>query len=769
MTFSVLSTKLNKPQLPDSLISRDTLLKDCDWASVILVSAQAGSGKSTAVSAWLSEQSKAYCWYSLDDWDNDLMQFLAYLINGLKTIDALASENLRQLVDAYQSIGFEAFIRALVNQLHAIKSPYILILDDYHVIRNDQINIMMRTILEHFPPSMQLVLITREDPPFPLAKMRAAKKLLELRTAQLRFTEEEARVFFARQLHVSLAKEQLQNLTTRTEGWIAGLQMTALSMQGIDDVGSFVVALAGSHYYIMDYLMEEVLERQMPEIKEFLLKTSILEFFSADLCDAVVQFETGSSSTIIERLVKTNSFIISTESSHEWFRYHHLFRDLLKKRLEQRSKRELESLHHRAGLWFKMNGFGPQAIHHLLQANYLEEAAALIECKWAEMDMQMQSASWLDLAKRLPSTILERSPVLTMGYGWALLDMGDVKGCIGWFDQALRLYNLAQTHDRPADIIIKDKTQFGLLPATIASARAYIAGATGDIEAVFTHTRYALERIPSDQYVKRSVVEMLLALAHWGSGDLDEAESVILRLLKDIKKAAHPLVENSYYMVLGELYIQKGALSKAQAIFEQTISRLVAENLVPIMLPSLYLGLAKIAFLQSENKQAYALLEESKTHGQRYALMNWKYNYYLLLARLYGSEGLYDLARGCINEGRTYYYFNPIPEDISIEDVEKQIETAASQHQNGRFPGIKDENATVFWKEHVNQSLSEPLTVRELEVLGLIVSGLSNQEICDTLFLALSTVKGYVQNIFGKLAVKRRTQAAAKAKELGLV
>lgn len=278
MTFSVLSTKLNKPQLPDSLISRDTLLKDCDWASVILVSAQAGSGKSTAVSAWLSEQSKAYCWYSLDDWDNDLMQFLAYLINGLKTIDALASENLRQLVDAYQSIGFEAFIRALVNQLHAIKSPYILILDDYHVIRNDQINIMMRTILEHFPPSMQLVLITREDPPFPLAKMRAAKKLLELRTAQLRFTEEEARVFFARQLHVSLAKEQLQNLTTRTEGWIAGLQMTALSMQGIDDVGSFVVALAGSHYYIMDYLMEEVLERQMPEIKEFLLKTSILEF-----------------------------------------------------------------------------------------------------------------------------------------------------------------------------------------------------------------------------------------------------------------------------------------------------------------------------------------------------------------------------------------------------------------------------------------------------------------------------------------------------------
>ncbi len=768
MTFSVLSTKLHKPQLPDSVIARESLLKDCDWASMILVSAQAGSGKSTAVSAWLSEQSKAYCWFSLDDWDNDLMQFFAGLIAGIKTIDALASEALRQLFDAFQSIGFDVFLRALINQLHAIKFPYILILDDYHVIRNDQINQVMRTILEHFPPSMQLVLITREDPPFPLAKMRAAKKMFELRTSQLRFTEEEVRVFFAQQPHISLEKEQIQHLINRTEGWIAGLQMTALSMEGIDDIGGFVEALSGSHYYIMDYLMEEVLERQMPEIKEFLLKTSILEFFSDELSDAVVQLETGSSNAIIERLVKTNSFIISTESSHKWFRYHHLFRDLLIKRLEQQSKRALESLHHRAGLWFKINGFEPQAIHHLLKANALEEAAALIECKWAEMDMQLQSASWLDMARRLPATILERSPVLTMGYGWALLDKGDVKTCTEWFDKALSLYNLVQTDDRPEDIIINDRTQFDLLPATIASAYSYIAAATGDVEGVFSHTRYALELLPGDQYVKRGVVNMLLGFAHWENGDLHEAESVIVGSLKNIKKAANPLMENSYYMVLGELYIQQGDLSKAQAIFEQTISRLVKENLVTILLPSLYLGLAKIAFLQSDNRQAYALLEESKAHGQRFAIMDWKYKYYLLLARIYCHEGLYDLALGCINESKTYYHINPIPEDVSIDEVEKQIE-AAAHHQTSRLLSIKDENEPAFAREHVNQSLSEPLTVRELEVLALIASGLSNQEICNTLFLALSTVKGYVQNIFGKLEVKRRTQAAAKAKELGLV
>lgn len=768
MIIPVLTTKLNKPQLPDLVISRESLLKDCDWARVILVSAQAGSGKSTVVSAWLSEQSKAYCWYALDDWDNDLMQFFAYLIAGIKSIDAQASEALKQLLDAFQSIGFDAFLRALINQLHAINSPYVLIFDDYHVISNDLIHQVIRTMFDHFPPSMQLVLITREDPPFPLAKMRAAKRLFELRISQLRFTEEEAKTYFLQQLPIALEEEQVQHLITRTEGWIAGLQMITLSMQGIDDVVGFIKAFSNSHYYIMDYLMEEVLERQTPEIKAFLLRTSLLELFSDDLCDAVLQLETGSSNIMIERLVKTNCFIISTELSHRWFRYHHLFRDLLRQRLEQQSKGALESLHRLAGLWFKTNGFGQEAIHHFLKANAFEEAAALIECKWAEMDIQLQSASWLDMAKRLPSTILERSPILTMGYGWALLDMGDVEACTEWFDKAQRLYNLCQTDVRPEDIIINDTIQFELLPATIASAYGYIAAATGDVEGIFTHTRYALERIPSDQYFKHGVVEMLLGFAHWGKGDLHEAESVIIHSFKNIKRAANPLIENSYYMVLGELYIQQDALSKAKAMFEQTISRLIKDNLVTILLPSLYLGLAKIAFLQSENRQSYALLEESKKHGQRYALMDWKYKYYLLLARIYRSEGLYDLARDCINESKRYYYINPIPEEVDIGEVEKQIEAAVANHQTSLLLDVKDENEPAFKKEHVNQSLSKPLTVRELEVLSLLVSGLSNQEICDKLFLALSTVKGYNRNIFGKLEVNRRTKAVAKAIELGL-
>ncbi len=773
MAFSILPTKLHKPQLTDSVIPRSELLKNSNLASVILVSAQAGSGKSTIVSSWLSEQNKVYCWYNLDDWDNDLMQFFAYLAAGIKPIDMVVSEALEQLLDAFQSIGFESFLKVLINQLHTITSPFIFVFDDYHLIRNEHIHQVLRTMIEHFPPLMQLVLITREDPPFPLAKLRAGKKLFELRISQLRFTEEEVNAFFLQQLNVTLEEAQLKHLFKRTEGWIAGLQMTALSMQGHTDINGFIDAFTSSHYYIMDYLMEEVLEQQPQEIKSFLLTTSILEAFSGELCDAVLQLETGTGRTIIERLVKTNCFILSTDSSHHWYRYHHLFKELLKQRLDYQSKSELEKLHLRAGLWLAANGHIQEAIRHLLAANAFINAAALIECKWAEMDVQLQSASWLDMAKTLPANIIDSSPVLALGYGWALLDMGEIEASHVWFDKAQDLYNRCQTEVDPEDIIISDKTQFDLFPATIASARGYIAAATGDVEKVFIYSQEALIRIPSNQYYIRGMVSMLLAIAHWGTGDLQEAERVISECLKSFGSFLNPLVENSFYMVLGELYIQQKAFSKAKAIIENTISRVSEQNRVPILLASLHLSLAKVAFLQNNIKDAYVLLEQSKEYGQHYALMDWKYKYNLLLARVYCTEGYYDLARDCIIEGKANYFMNPLPDEITLEEMEIKIDNEEKSHQIHPAFEIeepeKSENKQPLKKEYANQLLTEPLTVRELEVLSLIVSGLSNKKICDTLFLALSTVKGYNQNIFGKLHVNHRTQAVAKAKELGLI
>ncbi len=768
MILPILAAKLHKPPLPEGVIPREGLMKGSRDADVILVSAQAGSGKSTIVSAWLSDQDRPCCWYSLDDWDNDLLQFFTYLAEGLKAVDEQVSQALKQLLDACQSIGFEAFLRALIHQLHTVQSPFILALDDFHAINNEQIHQALRTLLEHFPPRMQLVVITREDPPLPLAKLRAAKRLLEVRISQLRFTDEEARAYFATHLSFPLKEMQLQQLIKRTEGWIAGIQMAALSMQGLDDIDGFIEAFTGSQHYVMDYLMEEVLQRHPPEVRDFLLKTSLTDSFSCELCDAMLQMEPGSCGDIIQRLVRTNSFIIPLDPSGQWYRYHHLFRDLLRQRLTHQPDIAPGPLHLRAGLWLKDKGRFQEAVHHLLQADATAEAARLIELKWNEMDMRLQSASWLDMARRLPPDILDRSPVLAMGYGWALLDKGDIETCRDWFVKALKLHSLCRAEAIPESVIIHDETQFALLPATIAGAYAYMAAATGDVEGTFSHARYALDHIPEDQYTKRSVTEMLLGLAHWKSGDLREAEAVILRSFGNVRRSANPIIEFSFHMVLGDLYIQQGDLTRAKAMFEQTISRLSAGEPAAIMLPSLRLGLAKIAFVQGDPGQAINLLEQGKAQGQVYALMDWKYKYYLLLARIYCAEGLYDLARECISQSKAHYYINPIPEDVTINDVEKQIELAAAHPQPGRTAGVKDEKNPAFIREHANQSLPEPLTARELEVLSLIVSGLSNNDICNTLFLALSTVKGYNRNIFGKLGVRRRTQAVMKAKELGL-
>lgn len=771
MISPVLATKLQKPLLPDNVISRTDLLKDSDQASVILVSAQAGSGKSTIVSAWLSAQSRSHGWYSLDEWDNDLTQFLMYLSAAIRAIHESISAELQQILDAYPSIGLEGFLKGLVHLLHATDSPFVLVFDDYQVIQNNQIHHVIRTLIEHMPKWMQMVLITREDPPIPLAKLRASKRLLEIRISDLKFTEGEVKAFFQQQLNLTLAEEQLQLVCKRTEGWIAGLQLVALSMRGLEDTSGFIEAFTGSHYYLMDYLFEEVLENQTPELKEFLLKTAVLDFFSGDLCDAVVSLEPGTAQAIIHRLVKTNSFIIPMEASREWYRYHHLFRDLLRQRLEQQSKEDIRRLHHRAGCWFKSIGRDQEAIHHLLKAEAFEEAAAWIECKWASMDMQLQSASWLDMARRLPSAILERSPVLTMGYGWALLDMGDLDGSMVWLNKAQAFYDAYQSKESRMDILVNDTVQFALLPATIASAHGYIAAAKGDMEGVFRHTREALAHTPMDQFQKRSVMTMLLAIAHWGSGELNTAETFIIQSIESASHADSPVTYNSFFMVLGELYIQQGQLDKACHLIEETIARLVRENQTPVFLASLYLSLARIALMRGENTRAYALLEESKSHGQKYSLMDWNYKYYLTLARVYCSEGFIDLARDCLRESRIHDFMNPIPDDFSFEDMEDAI-VQAQTRQHSVLASQNDNinnNNKAFAQEHANRSLPEPLTVRELEVMTHIASGASNREICSALFLALSTVKGYNQAIFQKLQVKRRTEAVVKAKALGLV
>lgn len=884
MKFEILHSKLIRPEVSASTIARIDLenkLRDNRRADVILVSSFAGSGKTTVISEWIGRCKYEHIWYSLDNWDNDIQLFFAYLIEGMKGLDKTVGDDLLQLLESVQSVGYPSFMRSIITNLHQLKREFVLVLDDYHVIENDQIDFFLNMLIEHMPPRMKLVIITREDPAFPLSKYRLSKRLLEIRISDLRFTNEEAEAFLYKQLQRDIDEEHVALFTKRTEGWVAGIQLATLSMQGLEDINSFIEKLSGSHKYIMDYLIEEVLEKQSEEVQRFLLLTSLLDYFSCDLCDSLLDACHGSSMRTIEYLMHRNMFIIPMDQERKWYRYHHLFRDLLSQRLpgyiQETGGLTVEELHRRAGKWFDSASMSTEAIHHYLSGSFYDEAANIIECRWAEMDLQLQASTWLAMAKQLPAGMIEKRPVLAMGYGWALIDTGDIQGSKKWLEAAERLYALHQ--DNPEEFAVADLKQYELLPATVASAHAYVSAATEDIEGIFYHAEDALRKTPQNQPMKRAVIAMLLGVAHWSSGDLLEAEKITVDALHSFGKNINDFTSNSFYMVLGELCIQMGRLKEAKSIFENTIARIDSSGRVQPVLASLYLGLANIAYLEGNNQGVYDLLKKSKEYGQMYALIDWKYKYYLLFAKLYLSQGLFDRALESLAESKSEYIMNPLPDYLSLEDMESyilfrsghgmtetdlyktsdsfdpdhipylrefaaafQVEqilnqkadndmlkraagicnglvaSAKTQKRNGHLihylvlaskvqealgqnqirqsfydeavalakednyyrPFInhlpQDAEAKLpkddlqpLRKESANQKLIEPLTIRELEVLGLIVEGLSNQEISNRLFLALSTVKGYNQTIYEKLDVRRRTEAVAKAGVLGLV
>lgn len=874
MTKSMIYAKLQKPNLPTNLIIKPEINTIFGNAPVMIVSSQAGSGKSTLVSQWLATQSTPYVWYALDDWDNTLEQFLSYLAVGFKEIDARVSDQMLQLLDSRQTIDDDAMIRLITTLLQGIVQPFIVILDDYHHIDNQSIHQFMKTVLGHFPPMMRLIIISREDPPLQLAKLRSQSKVIDVRMSSLRFTKAQTEALLGAYLRKSLTAEQLTTIYERTEGWIAGLQLTALALKGIDDIDKFMSEFSGSHYYIMDYLLEEVLEHHPAQIKAFLLQSSIFDYFSPQMCDEVLELLPGNAKRIIDDLVRSNSFLNALESDQEQFRYHHLFRELLRKRFSLTEGFDPNVLYKRAGEWFERQGRAEEAIDYYLNGACYESAAALIEGLRAPMDIALKTSSWLVLTKRLPEALIKRSPVLSFGYGWALLINGDTQSCKPWFVAAEKLYDLWVEDPQNEMLFTYDKDDLNAMPINLMNAKAYIATVTGDYATLVQATEALRSLAETYSYKRQWIIEMYVAMIYWGKGELDAAIETITMVMNGSYGPLNPLFRSSLVWLIAELYIQKGQLSKAQILLEKAIDEVEREGIVPILLATYYLYLAIIATYRGEKTLAFEHLERSKTYGHRFEFMDWRYKYNALLARLYIGEGLWDSARLCVNEGIKTIHQNPIPESFTNQDLDlwlrlakendvllisRHIETILFEFETSgeNVPQYPDE---MKWKivlnyalpekfaaklvpicerlieraklqnrwlsiiefslllmrftkseakcerlkmeanqlaesegiilpfmefaEHksliiedspnvkkakANQSLPEPLTARELEILELIEKGYSNQEIANTLFIALSTVKSYNNNLFGKLEVSRRTEAIAIAKSLGLI
>ncbi len=404
-------------------------------------------------------------WLSLDEGDSDPARFLTYLVAALRTIAPNIGEGVLGVLQSPQPPPIESILTALLNEITTIPDHFVLVLDDYHVLDAKPIDHALTFLLDHLPPQMHLVITTREDPALPLARLRAGGHLTEVRAADLRFTPSEAAAFLNQVMGLDLSAQDIAALETRTEGWIAGLQLAAISLQGHQDATSFIRSFTGSHHFVLDYLVEEVLGQQPESVQTFLLRTSILDRLCGPLCDVVLMDPSVSGQETLEYLERANLFIVPLDNERRWYRYHHLFADLLRQRLHQSTASStgderdgVAELHIRASQWYEDNGLAIEAFHHAVAANDVERAERLIEGKGMPLQFRGAMISVLNWLESLPTTILDARPSLWVTYASALTMTGQPNS------RSKRNYKLLKLPCKRPSQMTKPETLSDILP-----------------------------------------------------------------------------------------------------------------------------------------------------------------------------------------------------------------------------------------------------------------------------------------------------------------
>jgi LuxR family maltose regulon positive regulatory protein len=507
--MQILSTKLSVPPLRSRLVPRLRLVQKLNQGlecGFVLISAPAGYGKTTLLSAWLEQLELPSAWLSLDDKDNDPARFLAYIIAACYTIDQGLTVELGNPPGISSQADIEAQLTSLINHLDQVVQPFCLVLDDYHVIQDQLVHEAINFLLEHRPGSLRLVIATRADPPLPLARLRARCDMLELRMVDLRFTPKEAADFLTCTMGLKVSAEDVGRLTMRTEGWIAGLQMAALSMQNTHDISGFITAFTGSHRYIFDYLLGEILGQQSPEIHNFLLYTSILDQLSAELCDNLLGLNeqstpSHSSALILEELERSNLFIIPLDHEQRWYRYHPLFAELLKSFLQKNNPAQIPALHIRASVWYEEQGMVSDAIRHSLAVNDWERVVRLIS---ANIFALLEQNELTIVARQLESLTDEKSsarPWLLIGRAW-------LAAYTGQLSSVEPILKMAETEIDT----LSSEVELQTLGGHIAAIRSYANWIGDKRELAAQAAQVALEWLPEDERLIRCQAATLLGL-----------------------------------------------------------------------------------------------------------------------------------------------------------------------------------------------------------------------------------------------------------------
>ncbi len=563
----LLRTKLYVPPVRTTQIARPRLVDLVNGGldrRLVLVSAPAGYGKTTLVSSWLSKTNASSAWLSLDAGDNDPIRFLQYLLAALRPVAPGIEDGWLGTLQGAQPAQLENVITLLANELAANPGPVVLVLDDFHVIDSEAVLGMVTFLLEHLPQQVHLVVLTRTDPPFPLSRLRARHQLLDIRADQLRFTNSEIAAFLNNSLGLTLSASDLSAMETRTEGWIAGLQLAALSMQGCKDIHRFVSDFTGSHHHIVDYLAEEVLKAQPREVGAFLLQTSVLDRLCGPLCEAVVDTAAGQvdGQAMLEDLERMNLFVIPLDDERRWYRYHHLFADVLRKRLETRFPQSLPGLHRRASRWYEQNGFASEAVQQAIVAGDQDRAAHLIEEHGCNLLMSGEVATLLGWADAIEFES-EARPWLAVQKAWALALTGNLDRVEPTLQAPERLLS-------PLDPTPEVRT----LRGTIAAARAHCANSRGDTRSAADYAHRALEQLPDCNPIARSirsVATSILGDASWINGDLENAARAYTEAIRLGREAGNLHMVIIADSNLAEVLVQQGQLHRAADTYQEAL------------------------------------------------------------------------------------------------------------------------------------------------------------------------------------------------------
>ena len=707
----IVATKLHLPSPRRQVVARPHLIEKLNAGlhrKLTVISAPAGFGKSTLVSAWLAECGRPAAWVSLDERDSDPSRFLMYVIQALQTVVPGFGEEVLATLQGPLPPALEGVLTALVNALAAIDEAVLLVLDDTHAIESPPVDHALAFFVEHLPPHVHLVIATREDPRLPLPRLRARDHVTELRAADLRFTLDEAATFLNQVMGLQLAADDVRQLETRTEGWIAGLQLAALSLRGHDDAAGFIRTFGGSHRFVLDYLVEEVLQRQSERMQDFLLRTSILERLCGPLCEALL--EQGGGQETLAALESANLFIVPLDNERRWYRYHHLFADLLKQRLLSTSsssaaRERVAADHLRASIWYEENRMELEAFQHAAAAHDLPRAARLVEGEGMPLHFRGAVTPVLTWLSTLSQADLDAYPAL-----WVTSASVDL--FVGRFAGIESKLQAAEAALKSIDGDARTRDLFG----HIASIRATLAVGFQDADTILMQSRRALELLHPGNLPVRTATAWTLGHAHQMRGDRRAAREAYTEALAQSEAIGHVVITLAATIGLGNLEEADQDLERASETYRRVL-QLAGDSPLPVVCEA-HLGLGRICYAWND-------LDAAERHGQQAA----------------------QLAKQLENTGRF----------------------AACEEFLSRVAQARDALAVAAEAPDPAQRLIEPLNARELEILALIARGLSNREIGEQLFLALDTVKGYNRSIFGKLQVQRRTEAVARARDLALL